>query len=366
MTGAIIESWAESEIARADEFLESPVVTVTSASCERSAGGLHDFFSEGDYWWPNEDDPKAPYERKDGESNPYNFSAHRLAVVNLCEVLATLTSAWLLTDEQKYVDRAIDHLDAWFVDTTTMMYPHMLYAQAIYGRYTGRGIGLIDAYHFVEVSQSIKILVDKGAIGASQLEPVKSWFSEFLNWMVTHPYGIKEMNTKNNHATCWFVTASSFAKLTGNDAMISQFRQHFEDVLLPNQMALDGSFPLELERTKPYAYSLFNIDAFCTLAQILSDDEHNLWDFVTDDGKSLKKGLAYIYPYIENKDLWELAPDVNIWDEWPVCHPSLLFGAMAYGNKDYLNMYLSMEKYPTHPEVKRNLPVRHPLIWIEF
>ena len=28
-------------------------ITVTAATSPRSAGGKHDFYSEGDYWWPN-------------------------------------------------------------------------------------------------------------------------------------------------------------------------------------------------------------------------------------------------------------------------------------------------------------------------
>ena len=40
----------------------------------------------------------------------------------------------------------------------------MLYAQAISGRVTGRGIGLIDAYHLVEVAQSVRVLSDRNAI----------------------------------------------------------------------------------------------------------------------------------------------------------------------------------------------------------
>lgn len=41
-------------------------ITVTSYQCDRSAGGIHDFYSEGDYWWPNELDPEGPYVQRDG------------------------------------------------------------------------------------------------------------------------------------------------------------------------------------------------------------------------------------------------------------------------------------------------------------
>lgn len=360
----VIEALKATEIARAKAYLVSIPVTVTNASCTRSAGGIHDFYSEGDYWWPDPKNPGGAYQQRDGQTNPDNFTAHRYAMVRLSEITATLTSAWLLTEDQVYADKALEHLNAWFVDAETMMNPNMLYAQAIFGKVTGRGIGLIDAYHFVEVAQSIKVLSDKGGITTQQSEKIKAWFSEFLEWFTTHEYGITEMNWKNNHGTCWAATAASMAVLTENDKIIKLCKDRFKNVLLPNQMADNGSFPLELKRTKPYGYSLFNIDAFFNLAQVLSTPDDNLFEFETKDGKSLKKGLEFIYPYMADKSKWPFDKDIYIWNKWPVCHPSLLFGALAYSNSKYLETYLELPAYPIHSEVIRNLPVRHPIIWL--
>ena len=321
----VINSVKEAEIAKAESFLSEKPVTVTALHCERSAGGLHDFYSEGDYWWPDPENPEAPYIQKDGQSNPGNFSDHRLAMVRLSDITATLTSAWLLTNDQKYADKVLEHLNAWFVDTTTMMNPDMLYAQAIKGRFTGRSIGLIDAYHLVEVAQSVKVLTEKGGISEEQSAKIKNWFSQFLTWMTTHEYGIKEMNAENNHGTCWVATASSMAVLVGNQEIIKLCTERFKTVLLPKQMAPDGSFPRELKRTKPYGYSLFNIDAFCNVAQILSTPENNLWNYTTPDGLSLKKGMEFIFPFIADKSKWPFAEDIYIWDEWPVRQSCLQF-----------------------------------------
>ena len=62
-------------------------------------------------------------------------------------------------------------------------------------------------------------------------------------------------------------------------------RKRFKDVLLPGQMAADGSFPRELKRTKPYGYSLFNLDAMATICRILSTPEDDLWTFELPDGR---------------------------------------------------------------------------------
>jgi len=138
----------------------------------------------------------------------------------------------------------------------------------------------------------------------------------------------------------------------------------FKNILLPNQMTDNGSFPLELKRTKPYGYSLFNIDAFFSLAQLLSAKGDNLFEYQTKDGKSLKKGIAFIYPFIDDKSKWPFAQDIYIWEEWPARHTSLLFAALAYEEEPYLSTYLKLPAYPIHPEVIRNLPVRHPILWL--
>ena len=361
----VIQNIQESTIQKADSFLTVKPQTVTSSVCERSAGGKHDFYSEGDYWWPDPKNPEGPYIRKDGQSNPGNFSAHRLAMIRLNEIVSTLTSAWVLTGKEEYANKASEHLRAWFVDTTTCMSPNMLYAQAIWGRHTGRGIGLIDAYHLVEVAQSVKVLSDKQALNREESATIKKWFADFLQWMTTHPYGIAEMNAKNNHGTCWAVTASMFAKLTDNQEVIDFCKNRFKTVFLPNQMANDGRFPLELERTKPYGYSLFNLDAMANLAEILSTPEDNLWNFETADGKSLQKGMDFLFPYIQNKTSWPYKQDIYIWNEWPVRQSCLLFAGLAYQNSSYIETYLNLPANPTHPEVIRNLPVRHPIIWLE-
>src|ERR1035441_7936571 len=43
----------------ANKYLGEAPVTVTAARSPRSAGGKHDFFSEGDYWWPDPANPRG-------------------------------------------------------------------------------------------------------------------------------------------------------------------------------------------------------------------------------------------------------------------------------------------------------------------
>ncbi len=352
-------------ILRADEALKMAPQTVTMFVSKRSAGGIHDFYSEGDYWWPDPDHPDGPYVQRDGMTNPDNFVAHRHAMIRFSQIIGSLSSAYKITGNEKYVKAALMHLNAWFIDTTTCMNPSLNYAQAIKGRFTGRGIGIIDTIHLMEVAQGVTAMQNASCFDKNMLAAIKLWFDKYLKWLTTHPYGKDEMNAKNNHGTCYVMQVASFAKLTGDTSLLNFCREQFKTVLLPNQMAPDGSFPLELRRTKPYGYSLFNLDAMTMLCQILSDRNHDLWNYQTQDGKSIKRGVEYIFPYVADKSKWSLPKDVMYWDFWPVAHPFLLFGANAFDNTGWFSTWKSLEHFPSENEVIRNLPVRNPLIWMD-
>ena len=245
------------------------------------------------------------------------------------------------------------------------MTPHLKYAQAIKGRVPGRGVGLIDGIHFVEPARAISYLGKKQQLDKNELQSIKTWFDEFIKFMTEHEYGIDERDRKNNHGTCWVMQLAEFSRLVGNEKMLDYCRDRYKTVLLPNQMSVDGSFHLELARTKPYGYSLFNIDAMTMVVLILSTPQDNLWIFTLPDGRGIKKGLFYIVPFIADKSAWPYEPDVMYWDEWPLRHPSLLFGGMALCEQKYIDLWATLPSDPATEEGWRNFPIRQPLLWLE-
>lgn len=344
----------------AGRYLSEAPVTVTAASSPRSAGGSHDFFSEGDYWWPDPQNPDGPYVQRDGMSNPDNFVDHRRAMIRLSLIVPALAAAWKITRDPKYRDHAARHLRAWFVDDTTRMNPNLQYAQAIKGRFTGRGTGIIDTLHLVEVARAAWQL----GLAHADLEAVKKWFASYIEWMTTHAYGITERDARNNHGTCWVTQVAAFAQLTGNAAVTEYCRNRFQTVLIPNQEAADGSFPEELRRTKPYGYSLFNLDAMAIAAQTLSTRENDLWKWQLPDGRGMAKAVAYMFPYLLDKKKWPRAPDVMYDQDWPVRQPCLMFAGLALDKPEYLALWRRLDPDPTVEEVLRNFPVRQPVLWV--
>ena len=359
----VTETLRNQILSEAEWAMQQAPVTVTANSSSRSEGTIHDFYSEGDYWWPNPANPEGPYIQKDDMTNPDNFVAHRLAMIRFSKIVGALASAYVLTNNPKYVAHAFTHLQAWFVNPDTKMNPSLLYAQAITRKVSGRGIGIIDTIHLMEVAQGI-IRMEKAAnVDKKVLADIKSWFAEYLIWLITHPYGKEEMEAKNNHGTCWVMQVASFAKLTNNQTLLDFCSNRFKTVLLPNQMAVDGSFPLELRRTKPYGYSLFNLDAMVMICQILSNPNDNLWEYKAPEGQAIRKGIEFLHPYVADKSKWPFKEDVMYWHDWPVAQPFLVFGAAKFQQPHWLQTWKNLEHNPTTEEVIRNLPIRNPIIW---
>ena len=348
----------------ADRYLREEPVTITASFSPRSAGGKHDYFSEGDYWWPDPKNPSGPYIRRDGISNPDNFAGHRRALIRLSVQVPSLAAAWLLTRNNRYAAHAAKHLRAWFLDPATRMNANLQYAQAIRGLTTGRGIGIIDTIHLVEVVRSMSILEQSRALLPSEMSDLRKWFADYLDWMATSKNGLEERDAKNNHGTCWVMQVSEFAAFTGKRELTKFCRKRFKEVIVPDQIAGNGSFPLELRRTKPYAYCLFNLDVISTVCQILSVPEDNLFAFSLPDGRGFAKAMAFMYPFIANKKSWLYPHDVEDFQGWPVRQPSLLFAGISLFKPEYFTLWRALNPDPTVEEIIRNYPIRQPLLWV--
>lgn len=348
----------------ANTYLKEDPKTITSSHSPRSEGGLHDYFSEGDYWWPDPKNPSGPYIRRDGMSNPDNFNGDREALIRLSVQMPALTAAWVITSRKAYAQKAADHLRAWFVAPATKMNPNLQYAQAIHGVTPGRGTGIIDTLQLVEVARAAAWIERAGVMTREDADSVRRWFAEYTDWMTTSKNGLDERAAKNNHGTCWVAQVAEFARFTQDDAKVADCRERFRTVLVPNQIAPDGRLPLELARTKPYSYSLFDMDVLSLICQIASKPGDDLWTFTTADGRGIRKTIDFMMPYIRDKSKWPYPHDVEYWDDLPNRQPSLLFAGIAYRDEKYLQLWKSLRPDPTTAEIIRNFPIRQPVLWV--
>jgi hypothetical protein len=251
-----------------------------------------------------------------------------------------------------------------FLDPKTRMNPHLQYAQAIPGVSPGRGIGIIDALHLIEFPPAVEAMAKGPAMPSEVVAGLRKWFGELADWMVTSKNGQDEAKAKNNHSVAYFLQLAVYAKFTGDQAKLAECRRQFKEIFVADQMATDGSFPRELKRTKPYGYSIFQLDNMAALCQVLSTPQDDLWAYQTPDGRSIRKAMEFLYPYLADKSKWPHKPDVQAWEGWPARQPALLFAGLALREPKYLDLWRRLAPDPSDPEVRRNIAITQPLLWL--
>jgi hypothetical protein len=345
-------------------------ITITKFRAKLSEGGANDFYSNGDYWWPNPNTTNGlPYVKRDGESNPNNFIQHRLVIRSLRDAVAALGAAYKITDDDRYVKKSVELLRVFFLDPKTRMNPNLQYAQAVPGVSPGRGTGIIDTLHLVEVPLAILAMQKSPAFPPEDLAGLNKWCADYVEWMTTSKNGREEAEAGNNHAVAFWLQVAAFSQLTGDKAKLAECRQRYKEIFVAKQMDKDGSFPQELARTKPYGYSIFQLDNMAGLCQLLSTREENLWFYTLPDGRGIRQAMAFLYPFLADKSEWlrrpNAKPDVQAWDGWPARQSCLLFAGLALDEKKYLDLWKKLSPDPTDDEVRRNIAITQPLLWLK-
>lgn len=351
-------------LSKARDILVESFPHITDIKSDRSEGGIHDYYSNGDYWWPNPNQADGlPYVQMDGETNPNNFNDHRILMRRMRTNVVCLACAYKMTGEEDFAEKGVRTLCEFFLDTETRMNPNLSYAQAIPGICPGRGIGIIDTIHLVDIPFSMEMLCSSVHMTKTIYQGLKRWFAQYLGWMLTSENGIDEMNTLNNHSVCFFMQASVFALFTDNERIADLCRMQYKQVLL-SQMAADGSFPLELERTKPYNYSIFIVDNMVSICHVLSKEEDDLWEYETPEGLGIKKGIEYIMPYVLDKSTWPFPPDVMHFEAFLARASFFLLAGFHYGIQELIDLFERLPYDSEDEEARRNIAVYQPMLWV--
>jgi hypothetical protein len=143
-----------------------------------------------------------------------------------------LSLAYILTGNETYAAAASKYLRAWFLDDSTKMNPHMNFAQGIPGKSDGNPTGIIDGWRLICIVDSVHMLESSASWTAADGLGMKTWFTDYLQWLRTSKPGQKEGMAANNHgvwydaqtaAYAWFVGQNDLAKQIEEDAETNRF-----------------------------------------------------------------------------------------------------------------------------------------------
>jgi hypothetical protein len=297
----------------ADRALARGPYSVMEKTAVPPSGDRHDYYSIGPYFWPNPDTPNGlPYIQRDGEFNPewrsgaYDYDA----LDTMTKAVGTLGVAYYVTGDARYGEHAARLIRTWFLDPATRMNANFRFAQSVPGRPRENGFGIIEARQFIAVAEGAWLLDGAPGWSAADLEALRAWLAAFLDWLQHSPPGQEEARAPNNHGTWHAAQVAAYARFTANDALARQVLAERGPARIVSQIEPDGRQPHELARTRPFHYSVFNLEALTALALLGQPLGVNLWRPTTPDGRSLRTALDYLVPFGTGAAPWPY-PDLD-------------------------------------------------------
>ena len=290
----------------ADELVKNDkLFTVMEKKQNPPSGDMHDYMSLALYFWPDPEKPNGlPYIRKDGQINPEVESYKDKTNINkMIKTIEVTSLAYYFSEDQKYADKAIAQIRAWFLDPATKMNPNFNFAQAIKGKNDGRGIGIIECREFIKVIDGIGLIKSNPSWTKKDQKGMEKWFTEFLIWFTTSKNGIEEMNTKNNHGIWYDAQKLSYSLFTQNKEIALSTIKSIQS-RLELQMDTTGFFPEEMARTISLHYEAFIIEPLFMIAHMSDGLGIDMWNYTTSTGKSIKKGFEVLMPYLAKEKEW--------------------------------------------------------------
>jgi hypothetical protein len=291
----------------ADEALAFKPVSVMDKPLAPPSGDKHDYMSLSPYWWPDPTKPDGkPYIRKDGEFNPDRANYDLPRMENTANAIGALALGYYFTGDERYAEKAARLIRHWFFDPATRMNPNCRYAQFIPGvEEQDRAAGVIETNRLRKVVDADGLLAGSKAWTADDSKQLKGWFRELLTYLLESEQGKKEQAAANNHGTFFGGQTATYALYIGEDELAKELiLKHGRD-RIATQIEPDGRQPHELERTRAFDYSRYNILGHQDLAMLGERVGLDLWTYQTDDGRSLRKAIDWLLPYATGEKEWE-------------------------------------------------------------
>ena len=299
-------------IAHADKWLDQGPWSVMSKKKPPPSGDMHDYSSQAPYYWPSHTPDGNPYVQRDGQKNPEVLDyTDRVYVEKVFLSSHTLALAWFYTGNEAYAKHAGNIIRTWFVSPDTRMNPNLNHAQLIPFADTGRHIGIIDfSQWYTGVLDAAAILENGSDQGASapgwtaqDAADFRQWNAEFLAWLTGSPFGKLELGQQNNHGSFARMLVAAIALFVGDKALVQQetvkIQEHIDTTI-----EADGALPGELQRTRSWHYSTFNLLALTRLALVAQKVDCDLWSYTGPRGQSIAKAIEYIIPAATGREAW--------------------------------------------------------------
>ena len=272
-------------------------------------------------------------------------------LLELSTTIATLTAAFVLTQDDAYSHRAGALLTTFLSTPATRLSSQPTQP-------------ITELVPFAEIAVALRFLVD--ALPPETLTAANSFLSGLLLWLTTEHSYVVARDTKDHRASAWLLIVSALARSQRDEKALDDCRHRLRTPTLRNQINADGAFPQEMATPDPLRNTLFNFDLLTGACQLLNSPFDDLWHYELIDGISLRSVAAALFPILGDLRRWPGVSDAEHFREVPLRRPGLLFAGRAYNRPEYIELFRSLSAPDLRtlpPQLAATFPITQPLLW---
>ncbi|OEF18942.1 alginate lyase family protein [Aliivibrio logei] len=302
----------------ADSLLTLQNPTVMGKKISPPTGDKHDYLSISRYWWPDESKSDGlPWIRKDGQTNPstQNNDVDKQRIELTTKSIQALALAYYFSGEDQYAEKGVSLIRTWFLDENTLMNPNLEFAQSVPGNNKGRRSGILDGRIIPQrVLDAITMFSDSKHWSKEDDTKMNAWLTQYLAWLTTSDLGKEGAKQTNNHGSWYEYQVAAVSYYLGDTKQTKQAVKNAE-IIFSQQFDSMGAQPHELERTRSYFYSTFNLEAITSTAIIAEKVGLSMWEYKSKNNATLIKGINFLVPaangneWIYNSSVEGVTPD---------------------------------------------------------
>ena len=346
----------------ADAALEKGPFSVMDKTSLPPDGDKHNYTALHPYYWPNPSTPDGlPYIHRDGEVNPDSLSERfdRTVLLELNSAVETLAFAYYYTRFKPYAANAARLVRVWFLDDATRMNANLQYSHIIPGIENNgsrgaiiRGVPLV-----IDLLDLVQILSDSEEWTDNDRKGYREWLDEYLQWLLNSERGEQESVKANNHGSWYYAQVLSILAALSNYESVEKIIRETIIPRINRQIEPDGRQPEELRRTCAFHYSLFNLRALSCIARIGERVGIDLWNYESEDGRSIKKALDWILNYADGTVEWPYK-QIKEFNRTREIASILHMSAARYKEDSYGQIYTKIKCYTVGDRINVMYPIR--------
>lgn len=340
----------------ADNTIGRSLESVTLKRLTPPSGNKHDYMSISRYWWPtSREGDGTPWVKKDGQTNPTTQSddVDRQRLGRLIRTVNTLSLAYYFSNNETYAQKAISFISTWFLDEKTKMNPHLTYAQMVPGNPNSRSSGILDGRGIgTHLLDSLVLISTSTHWSDAQQQNIDQWLTDYLSWLTESQLGRSAMKKANNHGSWYRYHVAAVAWYLNDMPTVNKMIEATKKSIF-FQIDGQGKQKHELNRTRSYFYSYFNLDAQTRIAIIANKLGIDLWRYKSPAGTQLLTAIDHMAKYSDGTVKW---PYKTKGAEIALMQSIFLRAEVALNDGRYKRL-LSLDPYAQTPfgKIKKNL-----------